>query len=59
MEKKLIKNLIYGEFDTLLCKLEEDLGISPIELNYQEQEQADQFIEEFADFILKLYNKHS
>lgn len=59
MTKKLIKSLIYGEFDTLLSKVEDDLGVSPIELNYQEQEDADEIIENLADFILKLYNKHS
>lgn len=59
MNKKLVKNLLYGEFDTMLCKIEDDLGVSPIELNYQEQEEADEMLEAFANFMMKLYNKHS
>lgn len=59
MTKKLLKSLIYGEFDTLLCKVEDDLGIKPIELTDQEQEDADELINNLAEFILKLYNKHS
>lgn len=58
MNKKKVKGLLFEELDSILCMVEDDLGIKPIELTDKEQDECDALLESFAEFIMKLYEKH-
>lgn len=58
MNRRLIKGLLFEEFDTMLSRIEDDLGIKPIELTDFEQDECDEILETFTNFIMKLYDKH-
>ena len=58
MNRRLVKGLLFEEFDTMLSRIEDDLGIKPIELTDKEQDECDEMLEAFTNFIMKLYEKH-
>lgn len=58
MNKRKVKGLLFEELDSILCMVEDDLGIKPIELTDKEQDECDELLESFANFVMKLYEKH-